>query len=416
MDATLLVRPEDVKCMLNSLYNLAKEMKYGLARAPFKITASDEPNEDGFIIIRIRAYSTENRDQAEERLADFLNSDIYAFATHIKCASDPVYFTVGEFVIKGEQSNQCETTYRNTRGNYVVEMYEKDANFSLSLCVPVKNAIPEAAAKFHDFCKHLQKALDELKEETSFEAIINQLDPEVIAIEERLAREHQEHEAAKNRAAELAKRSAKIQKQAAEEQHKINKRTLNRFASLTVDDVPENDTTPSSSSNKKPTSWATKASQFLPPPPAAPQREKPQAKPHKAHEVKPQTDAQAAPTSPPRPKGKCKFGVNCHLFHCAFAHPPSRDASNLVPNAEYKKRRAEKQKHYSHRSYTDCHNGENCTYRNSKFNHPDDHTQEESFPSAVKEESIPVAVEENQQPQYYFEDFPPLGSATTDWC
>ena len=415
-DATLPVQPKNVERMLKSLHNLAGTMKYGLVKAPFKITASDEPNEDGFIIIRIRAYSTKNWEQAGERLAEFLNRDIYAFATHIKCASDPVYFTVGSFVIMGEQSPHCETTYRNTRGNYVVKMDENDANFSLSLCVPVKNAIPKADAKFSDFCKHLQEALDELKEETSFEAIINQLDPEVIVIEERLAREHQEHEAAKNRAAELAKRRAKIQERAAEEQHKIDKLTLNRFASLTVDEVPEDDTTPSSSSNKKPTSWATKASQFLPPPPAAPQREKPQAKPHKAHEVKPQTNAQAAPTSPHRPKGKCHFSENCRRFDCPFEHPASRDASKLVPKAQYEKMRAEKQQHYSRQRDIDCRNGENCTYPNCKFNHPDDHTQEESIPPAVEEESIPVAVEEKQQPEYYFEDFPPLGSVPTAWC
>ena len=394
-DATLLVRPEDVECMLKSLHNLAATMKYGLDKAPFKITASDEPNDDGFISIRIRAYSTKNWEQATARLSEFLNNDTLGFAACINCSREPAYFTVGDFVIKGEQSNQCKTTYRNTRGNYVVKMDEKDAHFWVSLCVPVKHATPAAAAKFHDFCKHLQEALDELNEETSFETIINQLDPEVIAIEERLERESQQRIETERRAAELAERRAKFAERAAKQQLLQEEQKLNRFASLKVD---EPDTMPSNANiNKKTTSWATKAGEYLPPPVAV-EQEKPRAKPV----VKPvKANAQAAPASPPR---KCNFGENCRRHDCKFEHPASRDVSKLLPKEEYEQMRAEKHQNQPYKGKTACRNGSDCTYHNCKFSHPDDYQEEENI--AVEEEK--------EEPTTYamgMGDFPPLTTA-----
>lgn len=403
-DATLLVRPEDVERMLKRLHNLAATMKYGLARAPFKITASDEPNDDGFIIIRIRAYSTKNWEHAGERCAEFLNRNIYASAdVRINCAGKPAYFTIGDFVSKGKQSQDCETTFTNKSGNYVIEMDENDSHCYVSLHLPVKDATPEAETKFRDVCGQLQNALDELEEETLFDDLIARLDPEVIAIEERLDREYQQRIEAERRAAELAERRAKFAERAAKEQRKIDEQTLNRFAALKVD---EHDTTPCHDRNT--TSWATKAGKYLPAPVAS-QQEKPRAK-HVSHRAKPETDAHAAPTSPPRPKGRCKFGENCRRLDCGFEHPETRDVSKLVSKEEYEKRRAEKQQNQPYQGKTACRNGSDCTYYNCKFEHPEDH-QEESI-SIEKKEKEP-------EPATYAMgegDFPPLASSSgNEW-
>jgi len=410
-DEILLVHPKDVEHMLNCLHNLAKHMKYGLHKAPFKITVG-EPNAAGLIPIRIRAYSTKNWEQAGERCAEFLSKNIFAFAdVRIKCAGKHSYFTIGDFVIKGKQSDECETTFTNMIGNYLIEMDEKNNYFLMSLNLPVKDATPDTGDKFHNTCERLQKALDELQEETSFEDLICQLDPDVIDIEKRLDLEYQERIEAEKRSAELAKRRAKFAEQAAKEQRKSKEHTMNRFASLPVD---EPTATPSHNS-KKTTSWANKAGEYLPPAvPRTEQRAKPhtarQTKPNTDNRAKPQAEAQAAPTSPTRYKGKCNFGENCRRFDCSFEHPASRDVSKLVSKEEYERTRAEKQQYRSQQSKTACRNGADCTYHNCKFSHPDDNYPEES-----------IAVEkEDKEPETYAVgegDFPPLpvSSGSNAW-
>lgn len=398
-DVTLVVRPENAERMLKRLHYLALNMKYGLEKAPFKITVGEQ-DVNGLVPIRIRAYSTKNWEQAAERLAEFLNRKICPFAdVRIECAGDSAYLSTGDFVIKGKQLS--DDTFSNTIGYYVVEMNEKDSHFWVSLHLPVKDATSAAEAKFYEVCDQLQKALNELEAETNFNELVCQLDPEVIAIKEQLDRERQQRIEAERRSAELAERRAKLAERAAKEQLKQDEQTLNRFAALKVDEL---DTTPHSST-KKTTSWASKAGEYLPPPPVAAQQEKPSAKPVALH-TKPDAHT-AAPASPPR---KCNFAENCRRHDCKFEHPASRDVSKLLPKEEYEKMRAEKHKSQPYKGKTACRNGSDCTYHNCKFSHPDDYQEEEKI---VVEEEKEDEEKEEDPVTYHIStgDFPPLSEA-----
>jgi hypothetical protein len=405
-DFTFTVLTEDAARVLKCLYNLISGMKYGLAKAPFKITTSED--EDGLTAIRIRAYSTKNWDHAAERLTDILNRTAYPFQdVRIKCSTDAAYYTVGDYVRKGHQSDGNENLFTNTLGNCVYEMDYETGDIFASLRISVKDISAAAADKFFNFCETLQDSLDELKEETNFAELVAKLDPEVVEIEERLEREHQQRKDAERRAAEMAERRAKFAEREKARAQQEKDTTVNRFSKLAVD---EPDTEPHRA--KKTASWATKTSAYTP------ERELVQPRTHKPR-AQPKAAATAAPAEPTTQKpaatnsvrkNPCRFAENCKNYDCTRDHPPERDVSKLVPKEEYnaKKAASKTRSPRKHSSEIPCRDGERCTRDDCKFAHEDNL-------GSIPEEDIRV---EEPTPTYHistqnFEDHFPSLSGTT---